>query len=170
MFHHTEVAPPNTMQEAADRMEQMRADPKFQERIKNNDQAAFQDYNRLWRQSRGMTPEPQPPINEQDVRDQMSYRAQQEVGQYHASLLADGFDDEQAYAVINRAPISLEQRKWHENERARLLKDKSWVDRYMNADRDALNEMRRHCAAMALPVGTADDIARWAEAHKRTAK
>jgi hypothetical protein len=78
MFHHTEVAPPNTMQEAADRMEQMRADPKFQERIKNNDQAAFQDYNRLWRQSRGMTPEPQPPINEQDVRDQMSYRAQQE--------------------------------------------------------------------------------------------
>jgi hypothetical protein len=79
----------------------------------------------------------------------------------------DGMDDESIYQVLNGRPMPLAERRWHEQELARLKRDQAWVQRYFDGDCEARLQMRKHTAALTLPVGTLEQINAWETAHGR---
>ena len=82
-------------------------------------------------------------------------------------LRSDGFHDEAIYQVLNARPIPLTERRWHEQELARLKRGQVWVQKYFEGDRDAREKMRKHTAALTMPVGTLEQINAWETAHGR---
>jgi hypothetical protein len=56
---------------------------------------------------------------------------------------AAGLGEEPIYEILNRMPVTAEQHQWHENERARLMRDKTWVQRYMSGVPDAHSRLAR---------------------------
>jgi len=60
-------------------MQRMREDPAVMERVRQGDPAVFAEYNKAWRVSRGLSPEPQPAINNDDVFKESNARALRET-------------------------------------------------------------------------------------------
>jgi hypothetical protein len=152
---------------AAERMEQLKADVAFQKRIEARDPQAFKEHTELWRIAHGMAAEPQPPQTMPDVFQQVNERVLRETETRADLLRRDGLDDESVYQVLNGRPMPLAERRWHEQELARLKRDQAWVQRYFDGDREARLQMRQHTAALTLPVGSLAEINAWEQAHGR---
>jgi len=159
--------PPADAQSAVARMEQLKSDAAFQERISKGDATAFAEHETLWRLAHGLPAEKQPVVNTADVFAQANARAAAETQTRAEMLRADGLSDHQAYEILNARPISLDERRWHERELNTLKRDQAWVQRYMAGDGEARRQMRTHTAALTLPIGTLEQINVWEEAHKR---
>src|SRR5262249_10581395 len=143
-------------------------DAAFQERVKNLDATAFAEHEKLWRVAHGLPAEKQPAVNSGDVFAEANARVLRETETRADMLRQDGFHDEAIYAVLNGRPIPLGERKWHEEELARLKRDKSWVQKYFDGDREARLQMRKHTAALTLPVARSlSEIHAWQQAHNR---
>jgi hypothetical protein len=97
--------PPTDPAGAMQRIEQLKSDPAFQDRIKALDPGAFKEHETLWRISRGMTAEPVTPVNTTDVLTQHGERAVAAAEQHLGVYLDRGFDQEAAYQIVNRRPI-----------------------------------------------------------------
>jgi sulfur carrier protein ThiS len=159
---------PTDAQAAADRIEALHQDAAFMERVKNFDASAFEEHTRLWRIQHGLPAEPQPPQALPDVFQQQNERVLRETETRADLLRAEGFEPEGIYEVLNGRPIPLAERQWHEQELARLKRDKAWVQKYFDGDRDARFQMRRHTAALTLPVARSlEEIHAWQRAHNR---
>jgi hypothetical protein len=158
---------PTDAQAAADRMAQLKDDTAFQERVAARDPEAFAEHTKLWRIAHGMTPEPQPAVNNDDVFKEANARVARETEARADLLRQDGLPDESVYQILNGRPIPLAERQWHQQELARLKRDKAWVQRYFEGDREARQQMRTHSAAMTLPVGSLEQINAWQTAHGR---
>jgi hypothetical protein len=68
---------------------------------------------------------------------------------------------------LNARPIPLGERRYHEQELARLKRDQTWVQKYLGGDPEARRQMRMHTSALTLPVGTLEQINAWKTAHGR---
>lgn len=159
--------PPTDAEAAAARMEQLKDDAAFQERVKNLDATAFAEHEKLWRQAHGLPAEKQPAVNTGDVFAEANARVLRETETRADMLRADGLNDEQSYQILNGRPIPLAERRYHEQELARLKQDKAWVQKYFDGDREARRQMRMLTAALTLPVGSLADIHAWETAHGR---
>jgi hypothetical protein len=159
--------PPADPASASARMETLKADPAFMKRVEGKDAEAFSEFNRLWRISRGLTPDQQVPVNTVDVLTQHGERAVAAAEQHLGVYLEKGFSDEAAYQIVNRRPMLLEEKQTRERELGRLQKDEAFMARYRAGDRDARLEYDSHVIARSLPSGTLADIHRWEAAHNR---
>jgi hypothetical protein len=158
---------PISRQGAAERVEQLRADVDFQKRIEARDATAFAEHETLWRISHGLPAEKQPPQTMTDVFQQANERILRETETRADLLRQDGLADESIYQILNGRPMPLAERRWHEQELARLKRDQGWVQRYFDGDREARLQMRTHTAALTLPVGSLAEINAWEQAHGR---
>ena len=157
--------PPATPEAAAAAMKALDESPDFQKRVAARDPAAFVERERLWRISRGMSPERETPINMQNVLAQQNERAVRDAEQHAEIYLRQGFTDEQAYEIINARPMLLSEKAWHERELARLKMDAPFMDRMQRGDGAARLEFNKDVVARSLPSGTLADIHRWQTAH-----
>jgi len=115
------------------RMEFLKTDTAFQDRVKKGDPAAFAERTKLWRVAHGLPPEAAPPVNTADVLAQEDTRALAENESRVNLMRGDGLDDQQIYEILNQRPMPYEERQMHERELARLKRDKAWVQRYLTA-------------------------------------
>lgn len=160
--------PPATPEAAAARMTVLHQDPAFMQRVEARDPEAFAEHLKLWRIQHGLPAEPQPPQALPDVFGQQNERVLRETETRADMLRADGLGDEQIYQILNGRPQPLEERRWHEQELARLKRDQTWVKRYFEGDREARWQMRLHTAALTLPIARSlDEINSWEAAHNR---
>jgi hypothetical protein len=152
---------------AAQRMEQLKIDETFQQRVQAGDPEAFAEHTKLWRVAHGLPAEPQMPVNTQDVLTQHSSRAVAEAEQRMELYLTKGFSAESAYQIVNQRPIPFGERQHHDRELARLKNDQAFMDRLRRQDSAARLEYDSHVIALSLPIGTLADINRWESAHGR---
>lgn len=137
-------AAPADAQAAKDRMEVLHQDPAFMQRVAARDPEAFKEHEKLWRVSRGMTAEPQPPVNTGDVFQQMSERGVREAEMRAQVLRREGLNDQQVYEVLNERPQSAEAKRLHDEEYERLKADEGFQTRLRARDREARYEWARH--------------------------
>jgi hypothetical protein len=162
------IEQPLTPEAAADRFEQLKTDPVFQERVGKLDAGAFAEAEKLWRVAHGLPAEKVMAVNTQDVTQQQSARAVAEAERRMALYVDKGFSAEVAYQIINGRPIPFEERQIHERELARLRNDQNFMQRYRSGDRVAILEHDGHVVARSLPVARSiDDIHAWETAHGR---
>ena len=146
----------------------MRADPEFLKRVEAKDAAVFSECNKAWRVSRGLPAEPVQEINAENIFKETDARIAVETEKRADMLRADGFDEEQIYQALNARPIPLGERRWHEQELARLKRDNAWVQKYLGGDPEARRQMRMHTSALTLPVACSlAEIHAWEQAHGR---
>src|SRR5262249_7184710 len=143
---------PISREGAAERMGQLAGDADFQARIAARDATAFAEHEQLWRISHGLPAEKQQAVNSSDVFAEANARVARETETRADMLRQDGLDENQTYEILNGRPIPLFERQFHEQELARLKRDKAWVQRYFDGDREARLQMRKHTAALTLPV------------------
>jgi hypothetical protein len=121
---------------------------------------------RLWQLERGIQPPPAETIEqaEQQIGDRME---RDRVMHASALLSSAEFTPEQVHQITNGRPIPLQEQKIAQQRLAVLQKDKAFVMRYLDGDRQAGLEMRlATIAARGLPV--AKDLAEieaWEKAH-----
>jgi hypothetical protein len=160
--------PPADAQAATARMEQLKNDPAFQERVRKGDAQAFTEHEKLWRLAHGLPAEKQQAVNSSDVFAETNARVLRETETRADLLREDGLSDEQTYQILNGRPIPLAERRWHEQELSRLKRDQAWVERYLQGDREARLQMRKHTAALTLPIARSlADVNAWETAHGR---
>jgi hypothetical protein len=152
---------------AVQRIEQLKVDEAFQQRVQAGDPEAYAEHTRLWRVAHGLPAEPQMPVNTQDVLTQHSSRAVAEAEQRMELYQTKGFSAEAAYEIVNQRPIPFQERQHHERQLSRLKNDQAFMDRLRRQDSAARLEYDSHVVALSLPVGTLEDINRWQLAHKR---
>jgi len=153
--------------------ESLTADPAFMARAKEGDVKAFDEYNRAWRISRGMSPEPVSTVNEIDVLTQMGDRAIAEFESRAESLRADGLSELAIYEYLNGRPVPLAEHQEAQRQLARLKSDKAFLQRLNDGNPDARREWRRVHLNISMPVvhNSTDgklqpEIAAWEAAHK----
>jgi hypothetical protein len=88
--------------------EELKADPKWIERVKARDLDAFAEHTRLWRVAHGMPAEPTPVVNTSDVFAQQHERQRQEHEQHADTYRAAGLGEEPIYEILNRMPVTAE--------------------------------------------------------------
>lgn len=154
-----------TADDASVRIDQLKADPQFMDRIKAGDPAAFAKHTKLWRIQHGMTPTPQPPQHSGDVMEQMQGRALHLAEQLQEQLLDTGIGPEGVYQYMNSRPIPLAEKEFHEREIRRLKSDPEWVKKYLAGNLEARDTMRRHTVGSVMRTGTIDEIRQWEIAH-----
>lgn len=157
--------PPATPEAAEARRQEMLRDPAFMERVGNKDAAAFDEYNRIWRQARGMTPEPVAAVNVNDVFAESNARALAQTEQHAEGLRNDGFTELQIYQYLNGRPCPLAERQQAERTLANLKADKAFQQRKADGDPAARHEWRRVHVELSMPVGTLEQIQQWEQAH-----
>ena len=162
------IEAPLTPESAADRMEQLKVDPAFQQRVAKLDAGAFAEHEKLWRIAHGLPAEKVMAVNTQDVMQQHSARAVAEAEQRMALYVNKGFSDEVAYQIVNARPVPFQERQIHDRELARLRNDANFMQRYRQGDRDAILEHDGHVLGRSLPVARSlDEIHAWERAHGR---
>jgi hypothetical protein len=161
-------AAPATVAEAELQMDTLKADEAFMKRVGAGDPAAFDQYSKAWRVSRGLPPTPAAPVNAQDVFAHMDERVRVQAEQHAASLVGAGLSEEGAYQITNLRPIPLKEKQWHEQQLAAKMKDQNWVSRYLSGDVDCRREMAQHCAGKTMPVGSLAQIHEWERLHNRS--
>src|SRR5262249_45010769 len=145
----------------AAQMEALKADPKFMERVSARDPEAFSQYNQLWRISRGLTPEPEPPQTAVHVGAEADERVMRDLQQHSDVLRRQGFDENQINEIVGRRPITMQERDWHQNQINILKRDHAFMQRWAAGDIEAIQKIQRHSVALSLPIGTLEDIERW---------
>ena len=130
-------------------------DPEKQRHLKN-----------LWQLERGIQPPPAETVEQ--VQQQTTDRLERDR-LMHASALrsaAEGITDEQVRQIQLGRPIPREERGIAVRHLAALQRDKDFVRRYLDGDRQAALEMKLTAiAARGMPVGTLEDIRAWEAAH-----
>jgi hypothetical protein len=115
------------------------------------------------RVAHGLSPVPQPPHDVVDVEAEMDGRVVAALQQHADVLRKQGFDENQILQIVGQRPILAGEREWHQNQIALLKKDPEFVRRYLSGGYEEGLRMRKHQAALSLPVGTLDDIRRWGD-------
>lgn len=146
---------------AASQMESLKATPEFMERVRKGEPEAFDQYNRLWRLSRGMSETPQPPETVVDVESEIGGRLVAQVQQHADVLRGQGFDENQILEIIGQRPITMQERDYHKNQIALLRRDQDFMRRWSAGDLKAIQEIQRHSVALSLPIGTLAEIEAW---------
>jgi hypothetical protein len=155
------VNAPLTPEAAAQRMIDLKADPEFMRRVEARDPAAFEDYNKAWRVAHGLPETPQPPQSPVEVNNETDARVIAAV-QQHAGFYRDrGYSEEQQIEIVGQRPITVEERKWHEQQYEMKRSSPAFMAKWSAGDLEAVRDMQRHAIAMRLPLGTLDDIKRW---------
>ena len=147
-----------TADDASVRMDRLKADPQFMNRVKAGDAAAFQEHTKLWRIAHGMTPTPQPPRHTGDLMKEMQGHALQLAEQHHENLLEGGIGPEGVYQYMNGRPIPPEEKEIHIREIKRLKSDKEFIRKYLDGNLEARETMRRHHIGSVMRTGTIEDI------------
>ena len=152
---------PISREAAAEQLQQLRDDPKFQERIAARDAEAFAENTRLWRLAHGMTPEPEPPQSPVQVDAEADARVVAAV-QQHAGFYRDrGYSELQQIEIVGNRPITVEEKRWHETQYNMKKSSAAFMAKWSSGDLDAIKQMNDHAIAMRLPLGTLADIQRW---------
>jgi hypothetical protein len=142
-------------------METLTQNPEFMDRVRARDAEAFSEYNKLWRLSRGMSAEPEPPHSSVDIGTEADARVVAAV-QQHAGFYRDrGYTELQQTEIVGQRPITMEERRWHETQYNMKRTSAAFMARWSAGDLEAVREMNNHAIAMRLPIGTLEDIKRW---------
>jgi hypothetical protein len=143
------------------RMGELTNDPEFMKRVTAKDAEAFAEYNRLWRVSRGMPPEPLPPFSQEEVVKEADQREVRQLQEHDGVLERQGYTPEQRLEIIGQRPIVAEEKALH----ARLYNEKrnnrEFMNRWIGGDPQAIKEMHDHAIAMRMPDGSLEDVRRW---------
>lgn len=146
---------------AAQRMEDLKADPEFMKRVEAKDAVAFSEYNKAWRVAHGLPAEPAPPYSAAHIEPEADARLAAALEQ-HAGFYRDrGYSDLQQIEIIGQRPITPEEKRWHEQQWKEKSNSPAFMARWNAREADAIREMNNHAVAMRLPTGTLDDIKRW---------
>jgi hypothetical protein len=145
------------------RMEELRADPKFQERVAARDPDAFSEHTRLWRLAHGLSAEPQPPQSPVDVDVEADARVIAAVQQHAEHYANKGATEQQQIEIVGQRPVTIEERRWHQAQYERKRTDPEFMRRWSAGSRQEIEEMNIHAIGMRLPLGTLDDIRRWGD-------
>jgi hypothetical protein len=117
----------------------------------------------LYLLSRGVQPSA-PAATVKDVEQQTNDRMERDRLMHVESLRrsADGISEEQLHQIVNGRPIPAEEQKIAQRHLAALQKDRDFVRRYLDGDRQAALEMKlTSIAARGMPVGTLEQIRAW---------
>jgi hypothetical protein len=157
---------PISREAAAQTRAGLMADPEFSKKALAGDKEAQQKLTALWQLERGI--QPPPPATTADVEKQMVDRLEIDRAAHASALHSSAeFTPEQVHQITNGRPIPLAEQKMAQQRLAVLQKDKAFVMRYLDGDRQAGLEMRlATIAARGLPV--AKDLAEieaWNKAH-----
>jgi hypothetical protein len=151
---------------ASARRTELLADSKYCEAARNGDAAKQTELSQLYLIERGIAPSP-PPESVDDVEIRVLDRAAREQA-IHAETLKQtaDFTPEQIHQITNGRPIPAEEKRIAERRLAALQKDKGFVERYLNGDREARTQMAAAAiAARGLP--TAKNLAEIEDWQKR---
>jgi hypothetical protein len=153
---------PISAETALQRMQELREDTKFMERVAARDAEAFAEHTRLWRVAHGLSVEPTPPHSPVDIGTEADARVIAAV-QEHAGFYRDrGYTEQQQIEIVGGRPITMEERRWHEAQYNMKRSSAEFMRRWSAGDLEAIREMNNHAIGMrGLPLGTLEDIKRW---------
>lgn len=162
----SEITPPPATRAA------LMADPAFNERVKNGDAKAFEQFNEAWRIEHGMPAKPQPAVNEIDVLTQMAGGELARTESQAEDLRALGFTETAIFEHLNRRPIPLAEHQDAQRRLASLKANKEFLQRLRDKDPNALRDYRLAHIHISMPVvaNSTDgqlqpEIAAWERAH-----
>jgi hypothetical protein len=157
---------PITAEAAAATRASLMANPEFAKAALAGDKEKQLQLRDLWMLERSI--QPPPPETIEQAEQQIGNRLERDR-LMHASALHSSaeFTPEQIHQITNGRPIPLAEKEMAQRRLAVLQKDKAFVMRYLDGDRQAGLEMRlATIAARGLPV--AKDLAEieaWEKAH-----
>jgi hypothetical protein len=158
------IEQPLTPEVAAQQMDVLKADPKFMERVASKDAAAFNEFNRLWRISRGLPETPQPQ-SAAEINAETDARVVAAVQQHAAVLGSLGYNEELQTVILGRRPVPQAEHDMHVSLYERYRKDAAFMARWSAGDMEAIKIMRDHAIGKSLPIGTLQQINDWERAR-----
>jgi hypothetical protein len=148
---------PISREQAGARRQELMADPDYGEAAAGGDMVKVAELTKLWRIEHGMTPEPVPPANPDDVRKSMTDRDlaidAARVDTWGKYII--GFDDAKR-ATIARGLATQEQHDEAKRELERMKRDPETARRVLSGDADAMDKWTRYNLIASMRVAPAD--------------
>ena len=139
-----------TAEQAAARIDQLKADPAFGKRLNELDVAARDEWLRLWnRKSGNDLPLPQTPEEIYAARDQRIEREADTLANY---MRGRGLTEEEIFEFRNNRPILQWEKEAHERKWERLQRSREWRQKWNDRDPEALRLETLNAYARRMPV------------------
>lgn len=142
-------AAPTTPAGAAERIDQLKADPDFISKYLAGDREAREQFTALHQQAAGGSADD--PVS--GITAQM--RAREDAHQAQGGFAQQriyGFSDDELFEIQNQRPISPKESRHHELEYDRMLRDQDFQMRLQRQERAALREWALASQGRRLPV------------------
>jgi hypothetical protein len=147
---------PTTRTDAGARRQELMADPEYGKAAAAGDMTKIAELTKLWRIEHGMTPEPQPPANPEDVRASMLDRdamfddARLAAWERHIRM------DDQMRLEHRRGLVTAQQYEQAQLAKERMLRDGAFRTRVLNGDREAVDEWMRIGRLCSMQIAAPD--------------
>lgn len=148
---------PLTPEIAAARRQELMRDPEYGKAAASGDMVKVAELTKLWRLEHGMTPEPAPPVNPDEVRAQMTERdlaiddARLGVWEKHIRM------NDQMRFEHRRGLATAEQVEEAKRDIERMKKDSAFRVRVLAGDQDAVDKWMRAGRVATMQVAPGGD-------------